>query len=296
MVWWPWSGPPSREPISAEKKSRKGRRTLAEPPGSALPVSEFVRIMRPMRSRDVQNESIDSFEPGPLPPMGPDGAPLLEPVRIPAADPPRLCEAGPCRRYHVMKIQLDAQQPGRERLEDGTVIDHARVFHTEAHYYCYPDVGIETNLGSQPVLECNRWVPITSLFRGKHAIRREYDRKFAAWHDQRETEDADASAAGEDGLVAIRFALGIADDSGAIRFWPNETPPPTLAIPRSLTVEAIIEEEVSERLGRGRPARALLRSVTIDGHPLDNTDVTVAELGLEDGATLTVTYNLKETV
>lgn len=145
-----------------------------------------------MRSRDVQDELADGFEAGPLPPMGPNGAPMLEPVRELPTDPPRLCEAGPCRHYHTMTIQLDAQQPGRERRDDGTVVDHGRVFHTEVHHYCYPDVGIETNLGALPVLSCNRWAPITSLLRGKRRIRRAYDRALEAFHRARDQEIADA--------------------------------------------------------------------------------------------------------
>ena len=34
------------------------------------------------------------------------------------------------------------------------------MFHVETHHYCYPDTGIEMNLGSLPVVECNRWEPV----------------------------------------------------------------------------------------------------------------------------------------
>jgi hypothetical protein len=32
-------------------------------------------------------------------------------------------------------------------------------FHTATHHYCYPEKGIEADLGPLAVLECNRWWP-----------------------------------------------------------------------------------------------------------------------------------------
>ncbi len=140
--------------------------------------------------------------------MSPDGAPKLEPVRELPPDPPRLCNAGPCRHYHQMKIQLDAQNPVDERKPDGTVVHHGRVFHVQTHHYCYPDVGIETNLGALPVLECNRWVPLTSLFRTRRGVRRRFERELAAFHTEMQSWQPKAVETGRDpGMVAKQYTL-----------------------------------------------------------------------------------------
>lgn len=116
-------------------------------------------MMRRMRSNDVNMS--DDFEPAPLA-IGPDGgiAVTAEAKIIPP--PPRLCEAGPCVNYHRFVTQLDAEAPIGQALERGGKIigmPEGQPFHTETHHYCYPTVGIETNLGALPVLECNRWEP-----------------------------------------------------------------------------------------------------------------------------------------
>ena len=61
-----------------------------------------------MRRNDVQDELQEGFEIGPLPAVGPDGAPDIPPLRDIPPPRPRLCEAGPCRNYHQFVIQLDA--------------------------------------------------------------------------------------------------------------------------------------------------------------------------------------------
>ncbi len=127
--------------------------------------------------------------------MGADGAPSLAPVRDLPPDPPRLCEAGPCRHYHRFQIQLDAQNPMEERKSDGTVIRHGRVFHVQTHHYCYPDTGIELELGALPVLTCNHWVPATSLLRTKRGIRRRFERELAAWQEGQHAWTAETNAA-----------------------------------------------------------------------------------------------------
>lgn len=125
---------------------------------------------------------------------------MLEPLRELAKDPPRLCEAGPCAHYHRFCLQVDAENPKDERRPDGTVIHHGRVFHVQTHHYCYPDVGIETNLGALPVLACNRWVPIGGLIRRvfkKAALERAFEREVAAWKAREDREVSRAALAAE---------------------------------------------------------------------------------------------------
>lgn len=116
------------------------------------------------RHISAQDELQEGFEPSPFPPMAPDGALEIPPLRAVSDPPPRLCEAGPCRHYHRMVLQLDAQRPIANAIEPGgklVGIAPEQPFHVNVHHYCYPDTGIETELGSLPVLECNRWEPFS---------------------------------------------------------------------------------------------------------------------------------------
>lgn len=117
-----------------------------------------------MQRKDIQDELQDTFEPGPLPPLQPDGAVSIPALRPALNPPPRLCEAGPCIHYHHMVVQLDAARPIANELGvGGTLVGEAppQPYHTEAHHYCYPNSGIETQLGSLPVIRCNLWQPKT---------------------------------------------------------------------------------------------------------------------------------------
>src|SRR5262245_21225174 len=118
-----------------------------------------------MRSNDVQDELAEGFEPTALPPVSPDGGLELPPMREAPRQPPRLCEAGPCRNYHTFKIQLDAQKPMAVGGQDGELEAPEATDHAETHHYCYPAVGIESKLGSLPVIQCNRWSPVSALER-----------------------------------------------------------------------------------------------------------------------------------
>jgi len=127
-----------------------------------------------MKTQDPHSELQDGFEVAPLPPIGPDGAPLIPPQRVGPPARPSLCQAGPCRRYHKLVVQVDAATPGAVRLPialphgtpgaqetpQGTVYRAPAAFHVQTHHYCYPDTGIEMPLGALPVVECNRWDPI----------------------------------------------------------------------------------------------------------------------------------------
>lgn len=136
--------------------------------------------------------------------MGADGHP--EPARPPAR--PRLCEAGPCRRYHKFTIQVDAAAPRAVRLPillpegtprtqpvpGGTVYSAPAGFFVQTHHYCYPDTGIEMPLGDLPVTECNRWEPHGGQDRFLRAPDgQEYLRRVAEWEGAR-LEEAHAAA------------------------------------------------------------------------------------------------------
>lgn len=117
-----------------------------------------------MQRNDIQDGLQEDFEPGQLPPIGPDGAPEIPPQRRISAPAPRLCEAGPCVNYHRFEIQLDVTRPIAGRVEEGGKLAGdapPMPFHTRVCHYCYPTVGIETDLGDLPVLSCNRWKPLS---------------------------------------------------------------------------------------------------------------------------------------
>lgn len=109
----------------------------------------------------------EGYETGPCPP------PLI-PLRSPPPPRPRLCSAGPCRNYHRLEIQLDAEDPRTQKVgiaapsgnslveatADGALYRPPSVFHTETHHYCYPSSGVEITLGALPVVSCSRWHPL----------------------------------------------------------------------------------------------------------------------------------------
>lgn len=218
-------------------------------------------------------------------------------------EPPRLCSAGPCRRYHQFKIQLDAQNPMDERKSDGTVTRHGRVFHVQTHHYCYPDVGIETNLGALPVLECSKWVPITGLLRTKRGIRRRFDRELADWHSGQapadvghaSAEDAAESTFGKN-PITLHVVIGIGDlkDGASAIVGPIE-----VVVFRGWAmreVAAMACKDVSIELDRStRVTVEIVASLEpadiINGYrePIDNEDATVEQLELSDGDKLLVT-------
>lgn len=149
-----------------------------------------------MRTTDPPGQLQEGFEPAPAPTVGPDGhlaPPILRPP-VPAR--PRLCEAGPCRHYHRLEIQVDAENPnaqkipvrlpvllpGMERTPDGVVYQPPAVFHTAVEHYCYPDTGIEMVLGATPVVSCNRWAPVydqqVMSADGRKLVSRRTDERF----------------------------------------------------------------------------------------------------------------------
>jgi hypothetical protein len=117
-----------------------------------------------MRRNHAQEDPIEGFSTEGLPGIGPGGL-MTQPDGPIAPPPPRLCEAGPCVNYHRLAIQLDVETAKAQSIEPGgkaSGLPDKMPFHVRVHHYCYPTVGVETELGSLPVLECNRWQPKTN--------------------------------------------------------------------------------------------------------------------------------------
>lgn len=188
------------------------------------------RMMCAMRSIDVQGELQDGIDPASGPAIGPDGMPQFTPGPRVTPARPRLCEAGPCRHYHRLTLQTEAENPLAQRVPvrlpvvpgvvesgpKGSIYQPPATFHTETHHYCYPDVGIEMVLGALPVTECNRWCPIVddTPAQAVAVARRafiespagaKYQDELFAWERARATELADATEA--ERLIAESLAL-----------------------------------------------------------------------------------------
>lgn len=178
-----------------------------------------------MRSKELQDELQAGFETTPLPAPAPDGTLALPPMRRSLPQAPRLCAQGPCVHYHRLTVQLDAESARAAAVAAGAV-HHGRLvgapsesFHTATHHYCYPEKGIEADLGALPVLECNLWLPLADRidleipkgpvlgpwradiiyrFMGSEAGER-YARELAAWKqalaaEERAQREAEAEA------------------------------------------------------------------------------------------------------
>lgn len=159
-----------------------------------------------MRSNDIQNDLADGFEVASVPPVGPDGSLKMPPMRPVVPPPPRLCEQGPCVHYHQFTIQLDAESARAAALAGpgdghGALIGPGgQTFHTETHHYCYPTAGVESRLGSLPIIRCNRWSPKDDDDLTEEARRgdgfllssdgKRYLAEQAAWHAARAAEQA----------------------------------------------------------------------------------------------------------
>lgn len=229
--------------------------------------------------------------------MGPDGAPALDPVRPLPADPPRLCNAGPCRHYHQFQIQLDAQNPMDERKPDGSVVHHGRVFHVQTHHYCYPDVGIETELGALPVLACNRWVPITRLLQRKTSVKRAFARELEAYVarvkvyerlDAEAREGLDAEADAEPARIAVTVILRDATGDPVSLHGYDAEPRETYG---DIAAHVIASAVASHRI----PPDAPFEIGDEDG-PITNTTVTLAQLGATSPLKIQITIKPKENV
>lgn len=232
-----------------------------------------------MRSNDIRDKFQDGFEPGPLQ-VGPDGGIGMAPAARTIPPPPRLCEAGPCRNYHRFVTQLDAERAIGGAVEQGE--QHGRVtgdagpdpFHVVTHHYCYPTVGIETDLMDLPVLECNRWEPVGGP--DKAFLGQKYQHELADWYAARaELDDVVAQAAGPlithvvvvvgehehslvvDGDKTLRDVRWCACSKDA---WPEDIEFPT-------EDWQFFDDE---------------------GNPITNLDATLHDLGVADGERLTL--------
>jgi hypothetical protein len=235
-----------------------------------------------MRHNDAQESLADSVELATLPPIGADGHPQLAPNAPTPPEPPRLCEFGPCRNYHTFRIQLDAAQP----LDPEA---HGRVTHAERHHYCYPTPGVETNLGSLPVLECNRWVPTSRLFRTKGMVKRAFDRAIDAY------KRGQVDAVGEIADVAESFKVSfeIQKDGAIVSLINDQT------FERDYPITNIVLDALEmagfarEGDGSAEPAGHTYNLADDDG-PIEHLNTTPALLGLESGARLIINLSPKD--
>ena len=133
---------------------------------------------------------IERFEPSQIPPIAPDGGPILEPapVYLPVLTK-SLCDRGPCRHRHVLAASMEAAEPmdggslERPKLGPdgepivklmepditnwkGELVPGRVIYETEPYVpkqvtrLCYPSPGVRIELGEdEPVLECSLWDP-----------------------------------------------------------------------------------------------------------------------------------------
>jgi hypothetical protein len=249
-------------------------------------------MMAPMRSTDVRDDLQDGIDAAPLPPQAPDGGLELTRAEPIEAAPPRLCEAGPCVHYHRLEVQMDAQNPMAER-RDGVLIKHARVFHTTIHHYCYPDVGIETNLGSLPVLACNRWVPVMSLLSritgGRWRARRQYERDVAAWNVARELEAASLAVDAGISTDPVDLTVEVRRQSGGIAMMTTSSFSP------DWTIRHVVANTCERDLASIGDWPVGF-TVELEDGPIGNLEATINHLGLQPGARVVVTLTSKEIV
>ena len=226
-----------------------------------------------MRHNDAQESLADGIDLAPLPPMGADGQPQLAPAQPLPLEPPRLCEAGPCRHYHTFKIQLDAQNP----MDSGA---HGHVFHTERHHYCYPNTGVETNLGSLPVLECNRWVPTFRLLRTRGMVKRRYERELNAFARAQVTTVGEIDL-GDGPFVLEIHVVGADGQEHDVSVEP---------LPDAALADIVPAALVQAKL----PITSEFALCDADGASIDNLSATPAQLGLPSGARLIVNLSPKD--
>lgn len=106
--------------------------------------------------------------------------------------------------YHRFEIQLDVEGPKAESIEPGgqmAGLSPRQPFHVRVHHYCYPTSGVETELGSLPVMKCNRWEPMNPVATReldndrdqffKSDAGKRYLAELAAWQEARDAENAE---------------------------------------------------------------------------------------------------------
>jgi hypothetical protein len=178
-------------------------------------------MMSRMRSNDLDNLG-DELEPPPHVPG--------VPARKVAPMPPRLCEAGPCVHYHRFAIQLDAEGPKAESIDPGGKMSGPypkQPFHIRVHHYCYPTVGVETELGALPVMQCNLWEPIADVERRERENRirlfessdrgQSYAAELAAWQAVRDAEAAEDASADDEIAAWVTMNMRDGDQIDVLR-------------------------------------------------------------------------------
>lgn len=98
-----------------------------------------------------QQDMIEDFEAGPMPMPGVPSN--VRPTAL-APQPPRLCALGPCRHYHRVRFQMDAQEP----LHGSGAPLRLKTLHS-----CYAQVGVDTDMTDTHVFECNRYDPVDPI-------------------------------------------------------------------------------------------------------------------------------------
>jgi hypothetical protein len=161
-----------------------------------------------MRTQDPRDDFQDGIDPAVTPPQAADGGLELAPIRQALPPRPRLCDAGPCKNYHRVAVQMDAANPYTRRLPivlpegtpgarvtpDGTTYTSPGTYHVQVSHYCYPTSGVEMILGDLPVTECTpvSMAPADFL---KTAPGQLYQAEVRSWNAARAQEAAEADEA-----------------------------------------------------------------------------------------------------
>lgn len=112
-------------------------------------------------------EAFRRIQPGPLPPIAPDGGLAPGPVGMPPPAPPAtpkffVCLRGPCRHYWEMVTEMPLGNPA-ETFGEGGLVDADGAPVQVPHQItrtCTAHPGTETDLTDDNVYSCNRWDPL----------------------------------------------------------------------------------------------------------------------------------------
>jgi hypothetical protein len=171
----------------------------------------------------VPAEQLSNLEPGPLPPLAPDGgfvpAPATPPPKsLPSIPAHHVCLRGPCRYY--MEFDSGADVESVSDVPDYVPIQRNRL--------CTAVAGIEIDLGEVAILRCSRWEP-ESPSHDLDALRARY----LAAHPECVASDARRDAARAEFYAALATAAdaraatearntGLADDDDLAAYTTND--------------------------------------------------------------------------
>jgi hypothetical protein len=244
-----------------------------------------------MRSNDT-DDLAEGFEPAPLA-IGPDGGVAMTARAREIPPPPRLCAAGPCRHYHTFTIQLDAERPMAGHVAQGA--KHGALvgdggpapFHVRRHHYCYPDVGIETELGDLPVLECSRWTPqlrvdqMDDLERREQFLHSDAGRKYT--YELEDWKAARAAAEADVELDTPRIQSVVVTVGGHDQEIVVDGAPMTMREVRQLALNLAYGQAALPA-----PTESY-RLLDTQGNEVSNLDATLDLLGIVDGERFVLT-------